>query len=375
MQNVRRPPRTALTSVQLRYDFASGGQHGADLQNPLFDVLSAVIEHGSIRQAASSLGVSYRHLWGSLRKWEEALGEPLIVWSQGQRARPTPFAERLVWAERRARIRMQPHIEALRADLERVLTEAHDERHQLLSVCASHDLALGLLQRKAAEASDLHLDINYQGSTEALHALGEGQCLVAGFHVPAGVSREAVWQDVLQPLLDPVEHRLIGFTRRSQGLMMRREFAGKVSSLADVRRLDLRFAARQQGSGTRMLTDFLLQREGLKTSALAGGRAEHIENTHVAVALCIASSVADVGIGIQAAAMEYGLHFLPLIEEEYFLACRAENITNPAIVRLRQTLADPAWLSALAKMPGYRAIKETGRLLRANQVLPWWPRA
>ena len=373
MQNVRRPPGTALTSVQLRYDFASGGQRGADLQNPLFDVLSAVIEHGSIRQAATSLGVSYRHLWGTLRKWEESLGEPLILWSQGQRARPTPFAERLVWAERRARIRMQPHIEALRADLERVLTEARDERHQLLSVCASHDLALGLLQRQAAEESDLHLEISYLGSTEALHALGEGQCLVAGFHVPTGASQDPVWRDILQPLLDPDEHRLIGFTRRAQGLMMRRELAGKVSSLADVRRLDLRFAARQHGSGTRMLTDYLLQREGLRTAALAGGRAEHIENTHVAVALCIASSVADVGIGIQAAAVEYGLHFYPLIEEEYFLACRTENITNTAIVRLRRILADPTWLSALASMPGYRATQETGCLLQAQQVLPWWP--
>src|ERR1700731_1325458 len=127
--------------LHLRYAFEPGEQRGATLGNPLFDLLTAVLEGGSIRHAAQSLGCSYRYLWGSLRKWEQTLGEPLILWSQGQRARPTQFAERLLWAERRARTRMQPHIEALRSDLARVLIEARDQRLQVLSVRASHHLA------------------------------------------------------------------------------------------------------------------------------------------------------------------------------------------------------------------------------------------
>src|SRR3974377_347464 len=99
--------------LHLRYAFEPGEQAGATLRNPLFDLLAAVMETGSIRHAAQALGCSYRHLWGSLRKWEEMLGEPLIVWSQGQSARPTQFAQRLLWAERRAGTRMQPHIEPL----------------------------------------------------------------------------------------------------------------------------------------------------------------------------------------------------------------------------------------------------------------------
>src|ERR1700731_2051284 len=114
--------------LHLRYAFEPGEQRGATLGNPLFDLLTAVLELGSIRHGAQSLGCSYRYLWGSLRKWEEKLGEPLIIWSQGQRARPTQFAERLLWAERRARTRRRPHIEALRTDLARGLTEARDHR-------------------------------------------------------------------------------------------------------------------------------------------------------------------------------------------------------------------------------------------------------
>ena len=116
----------AELGLHLRYAFEPGEQRGAALGNPLFELLAAVLDGGSIRHAAQALGCSYRYVWGSLRKWEQTLGEPLIVWSQGHRARPTQFAERLLWAERRARTRVQPHIEDLRSDLARVLAEARE---------------------------------------------------------------------------------------------------------------------------------------------------------------------------------------------------------------------------------------------------------
>ena len=64
-----------------------------------------------------------------------------------------------------------------------------------------------------------------------------------------------------------------------------------------------------------------------------------MEHTHVAVALCIASGVADVGVGIEAAALQFGLCFIPLVEESYFLACLRSNIKHPAVERLRAVLA------------------------------------
>ena len=112
--------------VHLQYTFQPDGQRGADLHNPLFDLLSGLREHGSIQHAAKAMGASYRHVWGALKQWQEVLGEPLVTWVQGQPARLTPFAERLLWAETRARVRLTPHIEALRAELERVLADALD---------------------------------------------------------------------------------------------------------------------------------------------------------------------------------------------------------------------------------------------------------
>lgn len=359
--------------LHLRYAYEPGEQSGATLGNPLFDLLTAVLELGSIRHAAQSLGCSYRYLWGSLRKWEEKLGEPLIIWSQGQRARPTQFAEKLLWAERRARTRLQPHIEALRSDLSRVVGEARDQRHQLLSVQASHDMALSVLQKHVAGTADLHLDIRFQGSEDALRGLSDRQCLVAGFHVPVLRGAAPVFAKALKPLLTPGRHKLIGCSRRMQGLMVRREHAALIRTFPDVVRHGLRFVNRQTGSGTRMLIDHLLHAHSMNPVELPGYDGL-TEQTHVAVALCVASGLADAGVGVEAAALEFGLHFAPLVEENYFLACLKGNLGHIAVQRLCAALAGEGWRDILANLPGYRPALAPGKVLVMTEALPWWPK-
>ncbi len=362
--------------VHLHYAFGPGEQRGASLGSPLFDLLSSVREGGSIQHAAQDLGCSYRFLWGALKKWEGVLDEPLIVWSRGQRARLTPFAERLLWAERRARTRMQPHIEALRADLARVLVDARDQNHQVLTVAASHDLALPILQQVADTTAALHLDIHFQGSLDSLRALNDGQCLVAGFPAPALHGAAPTFVKALKPLLKPGLHMLIGCVRRRQGLMLRREHAALVRSFDDVMRVPLRFTNRQVGSGTRLLVDHLMQESclasGLPTRPMPGDP-EHTEETHVAVAACIASGLADVGLGIEAAAAEFGLHFVPLVNEDYFLVCLKPNLPHPAVQRLCSVLAGPEWRARAAALPGYTPAALPGVALEMAAALPWWP--
>jgi len=369
-----RRPSTVDLGPHLGYEFEQGEQRGSQLGSRFFELLAAVTEAGSIRHAAQRLGVSYRHVWGSLKKWEALLGEPLISWSQGRKARPTEFATRLLWAERRARTRMQPHIEALRATLARVFIEARDERYKVLSVRASHDLALPVLQQHLSDSAHLHMDIVFRGSVEALRALNEGQCLVAGFHVPALRGAAPVFARALKPLLKPRQHRLIACLRRMQGLMVRREHAALLRTFPDVARHQLRFVNRQAGSGTRLLLEHLLQEHSLAVEALGPGY-EHTELTHVAVALCIASGVADAGLGVEAAALEFGLHFVPVVEENYFLACLDENLAHPAVQCLQAALRGARWREILARLPGYQAAPAAGELLVIEEALPWWQRA
>lgn len=357
--------------VHLEYTFHSDDQRGADVHNPLFVLLNGLHEHGSIQQAAHASGASYRHLWGALKHWEGVLGEPLVTWAQGQPARLTPFAERLLWAEKRARARLTPHIEALRAELERVLADALDGTQQVLTVFASHDLALPLLRERASAEHRLHIELKFAGSMDALRALAEGRCVVAGFHVPALAGTHHAFARQLKPLLKPGKHKLIGCTRRMQGLMVTPGNPLRLHGLADLAQAGVRFVNRQSGSGTRLLTEHLLAEQGLVPDGIAGFETAAAEDSHLAVAAAVASGVADAGIGIEAAARHYGVDFVPLVEEAYFLVCLQDALEHPAVLKLRELLQSAAWSQTVAKLPGY-ALDRSGEVLSLTRALPWW---
>lgn len=360
--------------MQLQYRFGAGdAQRGAAIDNPLFDLLSALAEAGSIQRAALRLGQSYRHLWGSLKNWEATLGEPLVHWVRGQPARLTPFAERLLWAERRARARLAPHIEALRGELQLVLDEAMDGSRQVLRVHASHDLALPALQALAGSGQGLHIELRFAGSLDALRALAEGRCLVAGFHVPLLVERVQHYARALKPLLVPGRHKLIACMRRRQGLIVAAGNPLHLSGWADLRRGEAgarpRFASREEGSGTELLARHLADAAGVDIAAL------HVvaqENSHLAVAHAVAEGRADAALGLEAAAASLGLGFVPLVEEDYFLVCLADALEQPAVRALRAALAAPAWAEALRALPGYAPSEQAGAVLSLTRALPWW---
>jgi putative molybdopterin biosynthesis protein len=357
--------------IHLQYTFGPPDQRGADIGNPLFDLLSAVHECGSIQHAARALGASYRHVWGALKQWEESLGEPLVTWAQGQPARLTPFADRLLWAERQARTRLTPHIEALRAELERVLADAFDGTQQVLTIHASHDIALARLRELASQDERLHIELKFSGSLDALRSLAEGRCLVAGFHVPALGEPAPLFSQALKPLLKPGRHKLIGCSRRRQGLMVARGNPLRLQGLADLTARPARYINRQTGSATRLLAEHLLQQAAIAPEAIAGWTAA-AEDSHMAVAAAIASGAGDVGLGIEAAAQAFGLDFVPLVEEDYFLVCLRDALEHPAVERLCQVLHGERWREQLERLPGYHAAERIGEVLSLTRALPWW---
>ena len=358
--------------IHLEYRFAPDAtQRGATIANPLVDLLRTLRDTGSISAAARTLGGSYRHTWGALKHWEEVLGAPLVVWARGQPARLTALAERLLWAETRARTRLTPHIEALRSELERVLTLAFDSAHEALTVYASHDLALPLL-RDHADAHGLHIDLRFAGSTDALQALAHGRCDVAGFHVPAlSAGKQPAFARALKGLLKPGKHKLIACHRRTQGLIVAAGNPRAVAGIADMARPGLRFVNRQPGSGTRLLTEHLLAEAGLEPGRIAGFHGP-CEDTHVAVAAVVASGSADAGVGIEAAAAQFKLAFVPLAQEVYYLACVKEDLARTAVMRLRDLLASATWAGAVRSLAGGDVAVDAGQVLSLTQALPWW---
>lgn len=357
--------------VQLHYRIGQDSRADRLIRNPLLDLLQAIRAQGSISAAARALGLSYRHVWGELKRWEQELGDDLLVWEKGQAARLSEFGEKLLWAERQAQARLSPQIEALHADLERAFAMAFDPSAHVLSLYASHDDALSALREYASadRQAPLYLDVRFCGSVESLRALNDGRCGMAGFHtiqpaVPASLAARSY-----KPLLKPGLHKLIGFARRTQGLMLAPGNPLRIESLQDLTRTNARFVNRPPGTGTRLLLDECLAQAAMATSSIAGYERE--EPSHSAVAQAIRSGSADAGLGIEHAARALGLDFVPLAQEHYSLVCHKAMLDQPPVRALREMLQSSSWKQALAKMPGYAPYK-CGEVLSLRKALPWW---
>ncbi len=273
--------------VQLHYTL-SRDAGDALIRNPLPEMLEAVAQQGSISGAARALGLSYRHVWGALKRWEDQLGGELVTWGKGQSAQLSEFGTKLLWAERQAQARLAPQIAALHADLERAFAVAFDDSTHVLTMYASHDDALGALRAHAATPGDcgaLHLDIRFTGSVDAIRALNEGRCTLAGFHTLEDPAADSLAARTYRPLLQPGRHKIIGFARRTQGLIVARGNPLGLHTLADVARTGARFVNRPLGTGTRVLLGDLLAMAGLTPEDITGY--ELNEPSHGAVAQAV----------------------------------------------------------------------------------------
>jgi putative molybdopterin biosynthesis protein len=242
----------------------------------------------------------------------------------------------------------------------------------VLTLYASHDDALVALRTHAAtqlDAGALHLDIRFTGSVDAIRALNEGRCTLAGFHTVDQPAADSLAARTYKPLLQPGLHKLIGFAERAQGLIVAPGNPLQLQSLADVARTGARFVNRPLGTGTRVLLDDLLAQAGVEAQDVQGYGLN--EPSHTAVAQAVAAGAADVGFGIEVAARARGLDFVPLVQERYHLACLKASLDQPATVALRTLLQSPDWLARMATLPGYSPWR-SGEVLAMSRLLPWW---
>ncbi|RJP72119.1 MAG: LysR family transcriptional regulator [Comamonadaceae bacterium] len=331
--------------------------------NTLLDLLAAVQGSGSISQAGRDLGLSYRHAWGLLQQAELLFGQPLLVRGRGRGSALTELGQKLIWADARIGARLQPLLESLASELEGELGRVQRRRRAVPRLHASHGFAVAALREQLA-ARQVPVELRYRNSLEAVAALAQGDCELAGFHVPLGEFEAAAAQRYLAWLRRD-QHLLVHLAVRTQGLFVTPGNPLGLRGLGDLTRRGLRFVNRPEGSGTRMLTDLLLQREGIAPRAVAGY--DNTELTHAAVAAYVASGMADVGIGVQTAAHRFGLHFIPLLKERYFFALPADALQREELRPVLTVLRSPAFRSRVAALQGYEAAR-TGQVLTVGEA-------
>jgi len=125
----------------------------------------------------------------------------------------------------------------------------------------------------------------------------------------------------------------------------------QIKGLADLPRPDIVFVNRQKGSGTRVLLDMQLKRQGITPSGIKG---YHVElDTHLAVAVAIAQGKADAGLGIEAAARSCGLDFLPLFRERYDLAIPVPIYLSNRLAPMLEIIKSDEFKRIVNEVDGY----------------------
>ena len=336
-----------MKRIQIEPAWSFTDEAGNRLDPQLFGLLQGIHRSGKLTAAATEAGISYRHAWNLLNKWAEFFGVALVEMHRGRGARLTPLGDKLLWARQRVAARLGPQLESLGSELNLELQQLFEGVEPILRVHASHGYAVALLPRFA---TDFQLDLQYCNPQEALAALNRGVCDVAGYHMPTSATQGPLMQGYRRQLR-PRSHCIIRFITRCQGLMLKPDNPRGISSLADLVRSDVRFINRQKESGTRALLDILLRDAGLSSQRITGFELE--EYTHSAVAAYIAAGMADVGFGVEAAAHQFGLDFLPLATEHYLLVCRRRSLSDPSVTRLLQMIRSAPFIEAVSKLPGY----------------------
>jgi len=342
-------------------------RHPVEGEIPLQDVLNvlaAIETTGHIAGACREIGVSYRHAWGLLRRFETAFDVELLQTKRRLGTTLTPFAQKLLWADRRIQARLSPTLDSLASELQEELQKLLPDHAQHLRLHASHGFAVAALMQQLGDSS-LAVELRYRSSSEAMAALAGHECELAGFHVPQG-EFEAPMLKAYARWLNPQHHVLIHLAYRNSGLFIANGNPKGIAGLADLARPDLRFVNRQAGSGTRMLLELMVKRAGIAVSSIQGFDIT-AEFTHAAVAAHIASDMADVGMGVETAGRRFGLDFIPLVRERYFFAAERSAIGTPAMQALIATLRSSAYRDFVQGLAGYDAA-DTGMIQTVDEA-------
>jgi molybdate-binding protein len=129
---------------------------------------------------------------------------------------------------------------------------------------------------------------------------------------------------------------IVTLAYRTQGLMFVGGNPKGIRRIADIAKPNIRFVNRNAGSGTRLWFDSELHKLNIPPDKVNGyGK---VVKTHSEAAMFIANNKADTALGLQAAAHQHGLDFIPLFEERYdFVLPRENEKTLAPIIDYLQT--------------------------------------
>jgi putative molybdopterin biosynthesis protein len=219
------------------------------------------------------------------------------------------------------------------------------------------DILTRYLEKELPQVSVLR---NYVGSMDGLLALYHNTANVATSHLWDG-DTDTYNLPYIRSLLPGHRAVLINLVYRNIGFYVAKNNPLNITGWQDLTKPGLRLINRERGSGARVLLDEQLRKLDIDFSSLQGYGSE--ETSHLTVASTVARGDADVGVGIEKAALQVAnVEFIPLRKERYDIVIRKEDIDKPHFQTLLAILRSTALRDQIAGLGGYDTI-HTGQIM------------
>lgn len=345
------------------------------------EILDQTLQPGDRLPSVREMAARWQCTIGTVQKAYEELGQQgLVVSRPGQGTHVSPAAP----AETAMPLRRAALVNRAEAFLLELLTAGYTptEVEQALSLAldrwravgrepvhrpeqsphfvGSHDPALAFITAHFAEvAPDYSPQLTFTGSLGGLIALAEGEADLAGSHL---WDKESDTYNIpfVRRLLPGRRVALLTLAHRRLGFIVLPSNPLNLTRLEDLSRPGVRFINRQRWAGTRVWLDAQFAQLDQSPQNIIGYEEE--VRTHSEVARAVAEDRVDVGLGIESAALAYGLGFVPLTTEPYELVIPEECWSQTPIQALVHWLATRKGKQRIQDLGGYDT-GETGRVV------------
>lgn len=214
-------------------------------------------------------------------------------------------------------------------------------------VMGSHDLLIDLLA-DFLKRYDYELNIvkGNIGSLGGISVIKKNLAHMAGIHLFDPESEEYNIP-YLRRFFD--HFTLVNLSYREQGFITQKGNPKDIKDFEDLKRV--RFINRQRSAGTRILLDYYLRKNNVSSDEIVGYEDE--EYSHVNLALKIKNDMADVGMGIKAAAEMFDLDFIPIAKERYDLLVNPSFLEDPRFEMIMNIITSKEFKKAAERLGGY----------------------